>query len=38
MTIIVEAGYENGVPRPAQPLPLAEHEKVQVTIDEDVAQ
>ena len=28
MAIVVEATYENGVLRPAQPLPLAEHEKV----------
>ncbi|MGO8752746.1 MAG: antitoxin family protein [Thermoguttaceae bacterium] len=33
MAIIVEATYENGVLRPAQPLPLAEHEKVQITVD-----
>jgi len=33
MAIVVEAIYENGVLKPAQPLPLAEHEKVQVTVD-----
>jgi predicted DNA-binding antitoxin AbrB/MazE fold protein len=33
MAIVVEATYENGVLRPAQPLPLAEHEKVQITVD-----
>jgi predicted DNA-binding antitoxin AbrB/MazE fold protein len=33
MTITVEAVYENGVLRPTQPLPLAEHEKVSVTIE-----
>lgn len=34
MSITVEAIYENGVLRPAQPLPLAEHERVQVTVDQ----
>jgi predicted DNA-binding antitoxin AbrB/MazE fold protein len=32
MTLTVEATYENGVLKPTQPLPLKEHEKVQVTI------
>jgi predicted DNA-binding antitoxin AbrB/MazE fold protein len=32
MAITVEAVYENGVLKPAQPLPLKEHETVQVTI------
>lgn len=32
MNVTVEAIYENGVLRPVQPLPLKEHEKVQVTI------
>jgi len=32
MAIVVEATYENGVLRPAQPLALGEHEKVQITI------
>jgi predicted DNA-binding antitoxin AbrB/MazE fold protein len=32
MPLTVEAVYENGVLKPAQPLPLKEHEKVQVTI------
>ncbi|MGC8640803.1 MAG: antitoxin family protein [Isosphaeraceae bacterium] len=32
MAITVEAIYENGVLKPAQPLPLQEHEKVQITI------
>ena len=32
MTLTVEAVYENGVLKPAQPLPLKEHEKVQVTV------
>jgi predicted DNA-binding antitoxin AbrB/MazE fold protein len=30
--ITVEAIYENGVLKPAEPLPLTEHEKVTVTI------
>jgi predicted DNA-binding antitoxin AbrB/MazE fold protein len=33
MSITVEAIYENGVLKPAQPLPLREHEKVQVTVE-----
>jgi predicted DNA-binding antitoxin AbrB/MazE fold protein len=33
MSLTVEAIYENGVLKPAQPLPLQEHEKVQVTIE-----
>jgi predicted DNA-binding antitoxin AbrB/MazE fold protein len=32
MAITVEAVYENGVLRPAQPLPLKENEKVQITV------
>jgi predicted DNA-binding antitoxin AbrB/MazE fold protein len=32
MAITVEATYENGVLKLAQPVPLTEHEKVQVTI------
>jgi predicted DNA-binding antitoxin AbrB/MazE fold protein len=32
MSLTVEAIYENGVLKPAEPLPLAEHEKVTVTI------
>jgi len=31
MTITVQATYENGVLKPAQPLPLNEREQVQVT-------
>jgi predicted DNA-binding antitoxin AbrB/MazE fold protein len=31
--LIVEATYENGVLKPAQPLPLKEHEHVKVTIE-----
>ncbi len=34
MAITVEAVYENGVLKPAQPLPLKEHEKVQVTVEQ----
>ena len=33
MTLIVEAIYENGVLKPAQPLPLNEHETVRITIE-----
>jgi len=33
MAIVVEATYENGVLKPAEPLPLAEHEKVRVTVE-----
>jgi predicted DNA-binding antitoxin AbrB/MazE fold protein len=32
MTITIEAVYENGVLKPAEPLPLKEHDKVTVTI------
>jgi predicted DNA-binding antitoxin AbrB/MazE fold protein len=32
MSLTFEAIYENGVLKPAQPLPLREHEKVQVTV------
>ena len=32
MTLTVEATYENGVLRPAQPLPLEEHQRVEVAI------
>ena len=32
MTLTVEAIYENGVLKPAQPLPLKEHQQVRVTI------
>jgi predicted DNA-binding antitoxin AbrB/MazE fold protein len=34
MSITVEAIYENGVLKPTQPLPLAEHEKVRVTVEQ----
>jgi predicted DNA-binding antitoxin AbrB/MazE fold protein len=33
MTLTIEAVYENGVLKPAQPLPLKEHEKVRVTVE-----
>jgi predicted DNA-binding antitoxin AbrB/MazE fold protein len=33
MTLTVEAIYENGVLKPAQPLPLQEHAKVRVTVE-----
>jgi predicted DNA-binding antitoxin AbrB/MazE fold protein len=32
MTLTVEAVYENGVLKPAQPLPLKEQERVQITV------
>ena len=32
MTLTVEAIYEDGVLKPAQPLPLREQERVQITI------
>jgi predicted DNA-binding antitoxin AbrB/MazE fold protein len=32
MALTVEAVYENGVLKPAQPLPLKEHEQVQITV------
>jgi predicted DNA-binding antitoxin AbrB/MazE fold protein len=32
MAITVEAIYENGVLKPMQPLPLNEHEQVQITV------
>ena len=33
MTLTIEAIYENGVLKPAQPLPLKEQERVQVTVE-----
>jgi predicted DNA-binding antitoxin AbrB/MazE fold protein len=33
MTLTIEAIYENGVLKPTQPLPLREHERVQLTIE-----
>jgi predicted DNA-binding antitoxin AbrB/MazE fold protein len=32
MAITIEAVYENGVLKPVQPLPLREHETVEVTV------
>lgn len=32
MTLTVEAVYENGVLKPAQPLPFQEHERVRLTV------
>jgi predicted DNA-binding antitoxin AbrB/MazE fold protein len=32
MTFTIDAVYENGVLKPAQPLPLPEHAKVQITL------
>ncbi len=32
MTFTVEATYENGVLRPAQPLPLRERERVEIVV------
>jgi predicted DNA-binding antitoxin AbrB/MazE fold protein len=32
MAVTVEAVYEDGVLKPAQPLPFQEHERVQVTV------
>ena len=37
MTLSVEATYENGVLKPSQPLPLQEHEKVQLTVTRAVS-
>jgi predicted DNA-binding antitoxin AbrB/MazE fold protein len=34
MAITVEAVYEDGVLKPAQPLPLQEHARVSVTVQE----
>jgi predicted DNA-binding antitoxin AbrB/MazE fold protein len=36
MAVVVEATYENGVLKPERPLPLAEHEKVRLTIEPEV--
>jgi predicted DNA-binding antitoxin AbrB/MazE fold protein len=37
MTITVEAVYEDGVLRPIEPLPFAEHEKVRVSVEPAVS-
>ena len=34
MPINVDAIYEDGVLKPLQPLPLSEHQKVRITLDE----
>jgi predicted DNA-binding antitoxin AbrB/MazE fold protein len=33
MSFTVEAVYENGVLKPAEPLPFKEHERVNVTVE-----
>ena len=33
MSIVVDAIYEDGVLKPAEPLPLGEREKVRVTVE-----
>ena len=37
MAIIVEAVYEDGVLKPTHPLPLPEHERVQVTVQKPIS-
>lgn len=37
MTITIEAIYENGVLKPCQPLPLAEQERVRVTVEPQIS-
>lgn len=37
MIISIEAVYEDGVLKPVQPLPLQEHDKVQVTLQTPVS-
>src|SRR5688500_5320914 len=37
MTITIDATYEDGVLKPAQPLPLSEHARVRVTVEEQVS-
>ena len=37
MTITIEAVYENGVLKPVEPLPLMEHEKVQVSVNSSMS-
>jgi predicted DNA-binding antitoxin AbrB/MazE fold protein len=34
MALTIEAVYENGVLKPVQPLPLKEHEKVRITVEQ----
>jgi len=38
MTITIDATYENGVLKPAQPLPLAEHAQVRVTVEQSAGE
>ncbi|HZU35970.1 MAG TPA: antitoxin family protein [Gemmataceae bacterium] len=33
MVLTIEAIYENGVLKPAQPLPFKEHESVRITVE-----
>jgi predicted DNA-binding antitoxin AbrB/MazE fold protein len=37
VSFTVEAIYENGVLKPAQPLPFKEHERVQITVQASVS-
>jgi predicted DNA-binding antitoxin AbrB/MazE fold protein len=37
MAIVIDATYENGVLKPAEALPLGEHEKVRVTIEPETS-
>ena len=37
MTLTVEATYENGILKLAEPLPLKEHEKVRVTLEPELS-
>ncbi|MGO8747600.1 MAG: antitoxin family protein [Thermoguttaceae bacterium] len=37
MAIVVEATYEDGVLKPAQPLPLGEHQKVRVIVESETS-
>jgi predicted DNA-binding antitoxin AbrB/MazE fold protein len=37
MPFTVEAIYENGVLKPVRPLPLKEHERVQITVETAVS-
>jgi predicted DNA-binding antitoxin AbrB/MazE fold protein len=37
MAIVVDATYEGGVLKPAEALPLGEHEKVRVTIESEAS-
>jgi predicted DNA-binding antitoxin AbrB/MazE fold protein len=34
MALTIDAVYENGVLKPSQPLPLKEHEKVRITVEQ----